>query len=142
MKSLLLIAMLTSCSILAAPAFCQPQYPNINPQWDNYYNNYPSGIDRNFKSSDLIRILEKVGFVPASGTYNGNAAALQKTIVTMDDSLLKSLKANSDYLSRSYMHEDFFELYNSAYKKITRDEWDSMCPYLIALMKLDKKVEF
>lgn len=114
----------------------QTNFPDINPKWDNYYNTNPSGIERNYQASDFIRIMNSVGFV----SIKYNQSKLETAFLRLEQAVLRQMRIDGNYFSRTYKHDDWFLLYNKYYKKISKDTWDRYCPYLIPLMSLDELI--
>ncbi len=49
---------------------------NIDITWDTFYKLHPSGIERNFESSDFVDIIEEVNFIPVKKELDGNQQLL------------------------------------------------------------------
>lgn len=118
----------------------QNQSPNIDPQWDRYYRNNPSGIDNNFSGIDFIRVIEFVDFIPQSSQIK-DVQILKKVLLRFDTADLRQMMITGSYFSRTFKHDDYFALYNLYYKKISKENWDKYCPYLLPLMDLDQSVQ-
>ncbi|MDG4950475.1 hypothetical protein NLM59_06035 [Weeksellaceae bacterium KMM 9724] len=122
--------------LLLSSNFVLGQFPDIDPTWDNYYNNNPSGISKNYSGEEIVRIIHKVGFEPK--TQELKHQNLEKILMLFtDETTLRQFSIDGDYYSRTYKHDKWFELYNSIYKRVDKKTWDRYCPYLIPLMKID-----
>ena len=109
----------------------------LDPKWDNYYNNNPSGIESNFTGSDFIRVIEIVNFIPTLREIKGDVNLLKRVLLTLNYAALRQMKIDGDFYSRSKKHDDYFYLYNTLYPKIDKNIWNRNSPYLIGLMSLD-----
>jgi hypothetical protein len=133
-KALIVVAIMLS---FLTRIEAQQQFPDIDPQWDKYYREHPSGISERFQGVDFIQIIEKVGFIPANRSFEKNVDLLKRVLLNFEQAELNQMRITGNYKSRTYKHDDYYYLYNSTYKKLTKPEWDNLCPYLIALMTVD-----
>jgi hypothetical protein len=111
----------------------------ISQKWDIYYKNNPSGIENNFSASTFIEVINFVGF--QSKTYKPEAS-FKKILLMLPFEGLQQMMITGDYYSRTIKHDDYFELYNLNYIKISKQNWDSYAPYLLPLMQIDGVVKF
>lgn len=137
MKILMNLTLGIICTILSIQTFGQNPNQNIDPKWDNYYNNDPSGIGRNYKGIDFIKVIEFVDFKPQSQQLRKDVQLLKKALLIFDEADLNQMRITGSYFCRTFKHDDYFELYNLYYNKITKEVWDKYCPYLLPLMDLD-----
>lgn len=137
MKSLHFLLLILIFSVLVTRALGQNNFPDISPKWDNYYKSTPSGIEYNFSGNDFIKVIELVNFAPQSSQLQHDAQLLKKVILNLDQADLRQMKITGNYYSRTFKHDDYFELYNMYYKKLSKETWDKYCPYLLPLMDLD-----
>ena len=79
----------------------------LDPKWDNYYNNNPSGIESNFTGSDFIRVIEIVNFIPTLREIKGDVNLLKRVLLTLNYAALRQMKIDGDFYSRSKKHDDF-----------------------------------
>jgi hypothetical protein len=121
---------------LSTISYSQSQSPNIDPKWDKYYNDHPSGIEENHQASDFLNIANRLQFI----LKKGNMQQFQKFLLALTEDDLKQMMMDGWYYSRTFKHDDYFYLYNLTYKNITKESWDEYCPYLIPLMSLDKTI--
>jgi hypothetical protein len=115
----------------------------LDPKWELYYDNQPSGIETKFTGVDFIRIVESVGFVPKGRVVSltkGDINLFKKLLLNLPFEALQQMSITGNFYSRTKKHDDYFYLYNSNYKQISKDTWDKYCPYLIPLMDLDGSV--
>ncbi len=112
----------------------------IDPYWDNYYNNNPSGIESKFESNDFIRIMELVNFIPKRPEIKGDVSMFKRAILKLNYQSLNQMMIDGSFYSRTIKHNDYFYLYNSTYQKISKSTWDKYAPYLIPLMNLDGQI--
>lgn len=111
---------------------------NIDPKWVKYYTENPSGIETNYSASDFIKVIDKVHFIPVKKLYNNNDNRLLKSaLLRLDYQDFEQLKIDGKYFAITKNHDLYFEIYNSHYYKISKYEWDRLCPYLIPLMNVD-----
>jgi hypothetical protein len=123
--------------------FSQNYEDYIDPKWDTYYKNRPSGIETKFNSADFISVTESVNFIPVkrlNSLIKGDMTLFRKVLLNLDLESLEQMSITGNFYSRSKKHDDFFYLYNSNYKQISKENWDRYCPYLIPLMELDGTV--
>jgi hypothetical protein len=135
-KALLFIAFLVFTN---SKCIAQTNY-NIDPKWDNYYDNYPSGIDNNYRSSDFINVIDKVNFVPNMRELKGDQQLIKRVLLMLSPEDLDQMRSTGNYYSRTIKHYDYFELYNMTYNKISKETWDRYAPYLLPLMDIDGTV--
>jgi hypothetical protein len=134
-KALFVIALFV---FVNSKCLAQTNY-NIDPKWDNYYNNYPSGIEENHNSSDFIRIIKIVNFNPKSSLLKSQDILI-RGLYAFDERALNQMNITGDYYSRTRKHDDYYELYNMTYNVITKETWDKYAPYLLPLMDIDGTV--
>jgi hypothetical protein len=67
----------------------------------------------------------------------GDVNLLKKVLLSFSFEDLRQMSMTGNFYSRSKKHDDYFYLYNLTYKKITKEQWDKYCPYLIPLMEID-----
>lgn len=130
----LLTFVLVTLSIFS---YSQDYKEYLSTQWDNYYNNHPSSIKDNYQASDFIKIIDQVEFSPTSSYMKGDVNILKKGLLKLEFADMRQLSITGNFFSRSKKHDDYFQLYNLTYKKLSKEDWDSYCPYLIPLMELD-----
>jgi hypothetical protein len=135
-KVLFLLISLFTVIVASSQSYNQ----DIDPKWDKYYNERPSGIRNNFQASDFIRIIELVNFVPQSRLFEKNQTLLKKVLLSLEQSALRQLMITGSYFSKTYKHDDYYMLYNMTYNRIGKETWDAYCPYLIPLMDVDKLI--
>ncbi|MGO4819742.1 hypothetical protein [Flavobacterium sp. W22_SRS_FP1] len=135
-KALLFIAFLVFSN---SKCVAQTNY-NIDPKWDNYYNNYPSGIVDNHRGSDFINVIDKVSFIPNMRELKGDQQLIKRVILMLSPEDLNQMNITGNYYSRTIKHYDYFELYNMTYNKISKETWDRYAPYLLPLMDIDGTV--
>lgn len=141
MKNLKLFLFTLMCIAFTIKTSGQYQSPNIDPKWDNFYNNNPSGIENNFSGMDFIKVIEYVDFIP-KGTQVKDVQVLKKILLRFDTNDLHQMMITGNYYSRTFKHDDYFVLYNLYYNKISKETWDKYCPFLLPLMSLDGTVKF
>jgi hypothetical protein len=137
MKNFNLVYFTIICLVITIKASGQSQFPDIDPIWDTYYDRYPSGIENNYKAVDFIRIIEATHFIPQGTLLRNDVQLLKKGLLMFDVAALRQMMMTGNYYSRTYKHDDYFELYNLYYSKISSETWIKYCPYLIPLMDLD-----
>lgn len=113
------------------------QFPNISSKWDAYYTNNPSPIEKAYSASDFIKVMDYVGFVPSNRKYKAYPDFFKKALLALGAQELRQMMIDGSYYSRSMKHDDYFQLYNLTYHKISKQTWDDWCAYLIPLMSLD-----
>jgi len=118
-------------------SFGQNYKDYIDPVWDKYYNENPSGIKTNFSGTDFIKIIENVNFIPTLKEIKGEANLLKRVLLTLDFASLRQMSIEGDFYSRSRKHDDYYYLYNTLYQKIEKNTWNRYAPYLIPLMSID-----
>ncbi len=131
----ILFAFSTTC-------YSQSGNSNIDPKWDKYYETFPSGIEVNYSSSDFIKVLELVNFIPQGNLMKNDFQLCKKVLLSLPPEGLKQLSITGNYYSRTIKHDDYYELYNLTYKHISKDIWDKYCPYLLPIMDVDGTVRF
>lgn len=141
MKFLKILLFTLICSTGPNHTFGQNQFPDVDPKWDNYYNNDPSGIEKNFKGLDFIRIIELVDFNPQSALMRKDVQLMKKMLLMLDEASLRQMMINGRYYCRTFKHDDYFALYNLYYNKVEKAMWDKYCPYLLVLMDLDDAIK-
>lgn len=119
--------------------FSYGQSPNLNidSHWDKYYDEHPSGIAEHYQAIDFINVVNTVGFVPTRKEFEGNVDLLKRILLGLSVNDLRQMRIDGDYYSRTYKHNDYFELYNLSYKRIDQSTWNKYAPYLIPLMSID-----
>lgn len=137
MKNFNLVYLTLICFALTIKVSGQNQFPDIDPQWDNYYKNDPSGIEHNYSASDFIRVIDAVNFVPQGTLLKKDVQLFKKALLMFDGADLRQLMITGVYYCRTFKHDDYFELYNLYYSRISKDTWNKYCPYLLPLMDLD-----
>ena len=140
MKNLRLLLFTFIFIALTVKTTGQNQSPNIDPHWDAYYDNNPSGIENNFSGMDFIKVIELVGFIP-QGPQLKDVQILKKVLLRFDTADLRQMMITGKYFCRTFKHDDYFSLYNLYYQKITKETWNKYCPYLLPLMDLDQVVQ-
>jgi hypothetical protein len=140
MKKFKLLLLALTCFTFFLKTSGQNQFPDIDPKWDRYYDNNPSGIEDHFSGTDFIKIIDLVNFIPQSSMLKKDVQLLKKLLLMLDAPTLRQMKINGDYYSRTFKHDDYFTLYNLYYTKITKETFDKYCPYLLVLMDLDKVI--
>lgn len=128
------------CITLNIKSSGQNQFPDIDPKWDNYYKNDPSGIEKDFSGMDFIKVIELVDFIP-QGSQVKDVQILKKVLLRFDTADLRQMMITGKYYCRTFKHDDYFALYNLYYNKISKETWDKYCPYLLPLMDLDQVVQ-
>lgn len=126
-----------ACIFPSTFAFGQVQNSNIDPVWDNYYKEHPSGITEHHQATDFINVINTVGFVPTRKEFQGKTDLLKKILLGLSANDLRQMYIDGWYYSRTVKHDDYFQLYNIEYKKIDADTWNKYAPYLIPLMNID-----
>jgi len=123
--------------------YCHSQnsFQDIDPKWDRYYDQNPSGIEEHYQASDFISVIDKVGFIPNRDLYKGDINYFKKLLLKLDIADLNQLKMTGNYYSRTLKHDDYFNLYNLTYKQVTKAIWDQYCPFLLPLMELDQTIK-
>lgn len=111
--------------------------PEFSPIWEKYYNDNIPEIVRNFQSLDFLNVAKKLGFMPIRRAFQGNFKLFEAAILRLPFSALEQFKIHGLYYSRTIKHDDWYYIYNSYYKKISKADWDKWCPYLIPLMSAD-----
>lgn len=115
----------------------------LSPKWDSYYDSNPTGIRQNFQGGDFISIIDQVGFIPRENSYfKGDVDLLKKVLLALDYASLRQMSIEGDFYCRSKKHDDYFELYNLFYNKISETTWVNNCPWLLILMSLDDLIKF
>ena len=136
MKKLSLLLVLFLCT----KAFSQTQDSNIDPAWDNYYNQHPTEISQVKSGGDFLSWKNLFSIHTNGKMFHGDDDLFDKTILNLDSKTITQLIIDGDYYSRTYKHNDYFTLYNLCYGKtnpIQKAVWDEYCPYLIAIMEID-----
>src|SRR5690242_16201416 len=111
-KEIIITMLLLTC---IQAGYSQSQFPDIDPKWDNYYNNSPSDIENHYQASDFINVAKSVHFVPQYKAFKGSFVLFQKVLLSLDEADLKQLQIDGRYFSRTYKHDDYFYLYNLTY---------------------------
>lgn len=132
-----LTLLLVLCLFVPKTGFCQDYKDYIAPEWDNYYNRNPSGIESNFTGADFIRVIENVNFIPTLKQIKGDTNKLKQVLLTLDFPSLRQMSIDGNFYSRSHKHDDYYYLYNTYYPKIEKTTWNKYAPYLIPLMSID-----
>ena len=109
----------------------------LDPKWDNYYDNNPSGIESNFSGSDFIKVIDIVNFIPTLREIKGDVNLLKRVLLTLDFASLRQMSMDGNFYSRSKKHDDYYYLYNTVYPKVEKNTWNRYAPYLIPLMSID-----
>lgn len=122
-------------------AYSQDYNEYLSPQWDNYYDRTPSGIKDNFQASDFIKIIDFVGYSPLVAYIKGDVNLFKRLLLALEFADLRQMSITGNFYSRSKKHDDYFQLYNLNYKKISKETWDRYCPYLIPLMEIDGTIK-
>jgi hypothetical protein len=122
---------------ISSVSYGQDYKDYLDPTWDRYYDNNPSGIESNFKGSDFIKVIEYVKFIPRRNEINGDVNKLKQILLIFDFATLRQMSITGNFYSRSKKHDDYYYLYNSFYSKIDKNTWDKYSPYLIPLMEID-----
>ncbi len=118
-------------------AYSQDYKDYLSDYWDSYYDKNPSSIQRSFTASDFINVIDLTMFVPKRKELMGDVNLLKKVLLSFSFEDLRQMSMTGNFYSRSKKHDDYFYLYNLTYKKITKEQWDKYCPYLIPLMEID-----
>mgnify|MGYP000269901654 CR=1 FL=1 len=120
---------------------CFITYTNaqISQKWDNYYSSNPSGIENDYTASKFIEVINYVGF--QSKIYKPESS-FKKILLMMPYEGLRQMMITGNYYSRTIKHDDYFELYNLNYNKISKEIWNLYAPYLLPLMQIDGVVKF
>jgi hypothetical protein len=125
--------------ILTDFVYCQNlSFPDIDPKWEYYYDNNPSGIVDKYAGQDFIKVIDLVGFIPQDLVFENDVKFLKILLLRIEGIALRQMSLLGDYHSRTFKHYDYYELYNIYYKKIDKQIWDKYCPYLLPLMHIDK----
>lgn len=135
------ILLLISIFYFALSINAQSIDSNIDPKWKRYYEQNPSGIENNHQSSDFIKIIDLVNFIPRSKTYNQDVNFMKKVLLMLDQNDLEQMNIDGWWGSVSKKHDDYYLLYNMTYNKINKETWDRLCPYLIPLMNVDQTIK-
>ncbi|MBK7883019.1 MAG: hypothetical protein IPJ81_03800 [Chitinophagaceae bacterium] len=114
----------------------------IDPKWNKYYDENPSGIEEHHQATDFIKVIEYTEFTPSNKQFQNSVSLLKKCLLMLSQNALNQMMVDGDYYSRSYKHEDYYYLYNTYYKTLSRETWDRLCPYLISLMMIDGLLKF
>ena len=144
MKKILFL-LITLVTVLVASS--QENNQDIDPKWDKYYSERPTGIENKYKSVDFAKVIKLVNFVPQSKYFQKYSKSKNRRYVvvgillTMTEDELRQLKIDGMYYSKTYKHDDYFMLYNKTYNQISKETWDTYCPYLIPLMGIDDLIE-
>lgn len=125
------------CLVISYDGYSQDYKDYIDPSWERYYDNNPSGIESNFKGSDFIKVIEYVKFIPRRNEIRGDVNKLSHILLMFEFADLRQMSITGNFYSRSKKHDDYFYLYNSYYNKIEKSIWDRYAPYLIPLMEID-----
>jgi hypothetical protein len=122
---------------ISTVCFGQDYKDYLDPTWDKYYDNNPSGIESNFKGNDFIKVIDYVKFIPRRNEIKSDVSKLKQILLIFDFADLRQMSMTGDFYSRSKKHDDYYYLYNSFYTKIDKNTWDKYAPYLIPLMEID-----
>lgn len=138
-KIILILLIIIQCDFL----YSQDYKELLSPEWDSFYNANPSGILENFQGSDFIKIIDNVEFIPrTSYRLKGDVTLLKKVLLVFKFEILQTMSMTGEFYSRTKKHDDYFQLYNLTYKRISKDTWNRYCPYLIPLMEVDGLLKF
>lgn len=145
MKKVLFL-LISLVSVIVASA--QVNNQDIDPKWDKYYSERPTDIEIKYKSDDFTKVIKLVNFVPQSKYFQSKYSKIKSRtyllvgiLLTMSEDELRQLKIDGKYYSKTYKHDDYFMLYNKTYNQISKETWDTYCPYLIPLMGIDDLIE-
>jgi|ERR1017187_7348367 hypothetical protein len=125
MKKIVLFFLLAAMSHIA---FSQSQ---IDEKWSKQY------YDEKYKALDLMKLIDATKFKPTSKEMRGTDIKYFKAaILQLSDPAIEQMNRDARYLC-SIKHDDYFEVWNMFYTKITKDYWDKNCKGLLCLMCLD-----
>jgi hypothetical protein len=138
-KVLFLLKLLVTVHVASA----QVNNQDIDPKWDKYYTEKPTDIEIKYKSDDFTKVIKLVDFVPQSKYFKTKRGTqlLLGVLLTRSEDELRQLRIDGKYYSKTYKHDDYYLLYNKTYKQISKETWDTYCPYLIPLMGIDELIE-
>lgn len=109
----------------------------LSEYWDSFYDKNPSSIESSFTASDFISVIDLTMFVPKRKELMGDVNLFKKALFSFSFEALRQMSITGNFYSRTKKHDDYYNLYNLTYKKITKEQWDKHCPYLIPLMEID-----
>lgn len=99
-----------------------------DPKWaDKYYEQELKGID-------LVRLIDEYSFKPFLLT--NDLKKFKTVLLQLSPQAYQQINIDSWYLC-STKHDDYFELWNMYYTKISKSVWDEKCKGLMALMCID-----
>ena len=117
--------LITVLSFSCLSAFSQTK---TDPKWSNKYHS------EELKGTDLVRLIEEVDFKLAARKVD--IKTFKTAILQLSPDVYAQINIDSWYLC-STKHDDYFEIWNMYYTKVSREKWDAKCKGLMALMCLD-----
>jgi hypothetical protein len=125
MKQSILIVLFT---LTCLSTFSQSK---VDPKWSEQY------YKEEWSASSLSKLIDVVKFKPVSSVYKGADMKFFKVaILQLNQPDIEQMNRDAWYLC-STKHDDYFEVWNMFYSKITKEYWDKNCKGLVALMCLD-----
>lgn len=113
----------------------------LDPKWAKYYGDDPAGINTHHQGTDFIQVAKMVSFEPIKDLKDPKIGSgnrfLQFLFLNYSQKALNQFRIDGEIMSQTYKHDDYFNLYNMYYKKISKGTWDKYAPYLIVLMVAD-----